>query len=142
MTSREEFIEKAAKAITPWAWGNLPMKTAQAEARRDAEAAFAVFEEAHAPTDDEREVLIDIVAKATVESWDSDDGTANRPTRKPRSSDATCSSSSVQGSASRRSGQRRVAPLSVPHPPYRERADEQDRGGNRDRGSGLDAHGM
>jgi hypothetical protein len=56
------------------------MKTAQAEARRDAEAAFAVFEEAHAPTDDEREVLIDIVAKATVESWDSDDGTANTVT--------------------------------------------------------------
>jgi hypothetical protein len=48
----EKLIEEAAKAISPWAWGNsLPMKTAQEEARRDARAAFAVFEKAHAPTD-------------------------------------------------------------------------------------------
>lgn len=50
--SREELIEKAAKAIAaftaPEGWSAF---------RGEAEAALAVFEEAHAPTDDDWEVL-------------------------------------------------------------------------------------
>lgn len=61
MTTREELIEEAAKAIfgvnnrldsTQW-----PRSSYQAVYRERARAALAVFEKAHAPTDDEREAL-------------------------------------------------------------------------------------
>lgn len=48
---REALIEKAAKAILERSWGLGTMESARA----DAEVAFAVFEQAYTPTDDERE---------------------------------------------------------------------------------------
>ena len=48
--NREELIEKAAKAILARSWGLGTLEGA----RGDAEAALAVFERAHTPTDGER----------------------------------------------------------------------------------------
>lgn len=68
MTSREDLIEEAAKAIYDAAWQGL-----EGEVFSDvyARIAFAVFEKAHAPTDDEREALIAQATWALIE-YDTD----------------------------------------------------------------------
>ncbi|WP_406245831.1 hypothetical protein ACI7YT_12385 [Microbacterium sp. M] len=65
MTTREELIEEAAMAIIDAkypgiGWGALS-EAARERRRKQARAALAVFEKAHAPTDDEREALASLL---------------------------------------------------------------------------------
>lgn len=61
MTSREELIEKAAKAIIDVQYPSIGWRTLSEDARefrrKQARAALAVFEEQQKPTEDEREAL-------------------------------------------------------------------------------------
>ena len=76
MTDNKKLVEEAAKAIDPGAWyGGVaydPRWAGEAEhrriaARRQAHSAFAVFEKALTPTDDEREALADRLARRLID---------------------------------------------------------------------------
>lgn len=70
-TSKQELIEEAAKALYRANWGDeFTFEEDREHWVNQARAALAVFEQAHTPTDDEREALAKVVAKADEETLD------------------------------------------------------------------------